>query len=135
MLQDGAFSSCIAIVSNEPPALGWMNELGETAKAHFQHVFIQQLGDGNLKSFSGSPSDLLLIYGFERCDPQSPEAHSVRSSLDVQGGSGIASVICLDKAAYERHFCDIESPFYKFCGIVDQDSICDLSTEVRQSQT
>ena len=127
LLGSGTLSTCVAIMTYDSPDLDWMSELGEKAKTHFQSVYILQLGNGSMKSFSGDSSALLLIYGLEHCDPQSPEAHSVRSSLDVQRDKGIASVICLDEAAYKKHFCDKASPLYKFCCMVEQDSLCDLT--------
>jgi hypothetical protein len=131
LLREGTVSRCVAIVTHESPNSDWMKGLCETAKLYFKSVFIEQLGGGNLRSFLGGSSDLLLIYGLENCDPHSAEAYSVRSSLDVQGDSGIASVICLNEEAYQKHFCDKASPFYKFCGIVDQDSLRDMDTETR----
>ncbi|MEX0605359.1 MAG: hypothetical protein WD623_02475 [Marinobacter sp.] len=126
LLQSGVFSGCVAIVTDEPPDSDLMSGLSGAAKEHYRSVSIQKLGDGNLKSFTGNCSDLVLIYGLEQCNPQSSEIYSVRSSLDVQGKSGVMSVICLDKRAHEKHFNNRQSPFYKFCGIVDQDTLSDL---------
>lgn len=119
LLRYGTLSNCIAIVTEKPPDFVWMEELCETAKIYFRNVAIHQMGNGSVKSFSGSQSDFLLIHGLEKCDPKSAEAYSVRSSIDVQRNNGITSVICLGSAAYKKHFCDRENPLFQFCGIVD----------------
>jgi len=128
LLQSGVFSGCVAIVTNEPPDGDLMYGLSGAAKKHYQSVSVQKLGDGHLKTFTGKYSDLVLIYGLEQCNPQSPEIYSVRSSLDVQRKSGVRALLCLDKAAHEKHFSNTESPFYKFCGVVYQDTISDLAS-------
>lgn len=113
LLQTGVYSGCLAIVDDQPKD-DYINRLVNAAKQYYKIVKVLNLPGNDLQK-SLENSELVIVTNLNKLDSQSAKAYALRTQLDINRNRDANVLIYLTQAAFQCHFCDIQSPFYLFC--------------------